>query len=306
MSAMTATQHKRPRYKFRGGQAEPTLLSKVVKAVLLTILCALIIVPFIGIVATSVAPSDQVTRASGMVFLPESIDFTAYRTIFAGGVVTRALGVSIFVTVIGTTLALTVSALLAYALARPKMPARGFAVMMLLISLLFSPGMIPMYLTIKQFGLIDSIWALIIPTAVNAFNVVVMRSFFMAIPNELIDSATIDGANEWQIFGRIVLPLSKAVLAVIGLFYAVGYWNSFFSALIYLNDQSKWPLQMVLRTFVINEQPIAQADANVELIPAQPSIQMALLVIAIVPIAMVYPFMQKHFAKGVLTGAVKG
>jgi multiple sugar transport system permease protein/putative aldouronate transport system permease protein len=161
---------------------------------------------------------------------------------------------------------------------------------------------------VKQFGLLDSYWALILPTALSAFNVIVMRSFFMAIPQELLESARIDGAGDFAVFWRIVLPLSKAVLADIGLFYAVGYWNAFFNALLYINDTAKWPLQLVLRTYVINNAQLGGADlgASADALPPQASIQMAILVVSIVPILIVYPFLQRHFAKGVLTGAVKG
>ncbi|MGG7462986.1 MULTISPECIES: carbohydrate ABC transporter permease [unclassified Plantibacter] len=302
----TTLERKRPRNRIQGGQTPAPVPMRILKGIVLTIICAIIVMPFVGMIATSVAPAEQVMKASGLVFIPESIDFSAYQAIFAGGVVTRSLGVSVFVTLVGTAIALTITSLLAYALARPRLPGRRTFMILLLVSLLFTPGMIPMYLAVKQYGLIDSIWALIIPVTVNAFNVVVMRAFFQGIPQELIDSALIDGASEWQIFRRIVLPLSKAIMAVIGLFYAVGFWNSFFSALLYINDQSMWPLQLVLRTFVVNEQPLALTDLPADLIPAQPTIQMALLVIALLPIVVVYPFLQKHFAKGVLTGAVKG
>jgi putative aldouronate transport system permease protein len=135
-----------------------------------------------------------------------------------------------------------------------------------------------------------------------------MRAFFMGLPHELLESARIDGAGELTILRRLVLPLSRAVLAVIGLFYAVSYWNAFFNALLYMNDTTKWPLQLVLRTYVVNNAPIGvnQLAGSGEALPPQQSIQMAILVISIVPILLVYPFLQRHFAKGVLTGAVKG
>jgi multiple sugar transport system permease protein/putative aldouronate transport system permease protein len=159
---------------------------------------------------------------------------------------------------------------------------------------------------VKQTGLLDSLWSLIVPTMVSGFNVIVLRSFFQGVPQELTESATIDGAGEWAIFSRIVLPLSKAVLAVIGLFYAVGYWNTFFNALLYIDDAAKWPMQLVLRTYVVNDTAMGQADLGTEKMPPQASLQMAILVVSMVPILLVYPFLQKHFAKGVLTGAVKG
>ena len=303
----TSTQAKTRRKRtIINGQAPPHPVARALKGVAIFAICAVIVAPFVGIFATSVAPSAQVAAAGGFVFWPESFDLSAYRSILGGGVVSRAVQVSVFITVVGTALALTTTALLAYALARPGMPARSACLMLLLMSLLFSPGMIPLYLAVKDFRLLDTIWALIIPTALSGFNVIIMRSFFMGLPQELFDAALIDGAGEWAVFRRIVLPLSKAILAVIGLFYAVGYWNSFFGALLYIRDSSLWPLQLVLRTYVVNNTPLGGDDLAVDVVPAQETVQMAVLVISIVPILVVYPFLQKHFAKGVLTGAVKG
>jgi putative aldouronate transport system permease protein len=279
---------------------------RIFKGLVLLVFCAVVIVPFVGVISTSVAPNKQINESGGLVLLPKSISFAAYESLFAGGVVTRALFVSIFVTIVGTLLSLTVSCLLAYALSRPSFTAGRPILLVVLFSMLFSPGIIPLYLTVKGVGLLDSIWALIVPTMVSAFNVVVLRAFFMNLPNELTESARIDGAGELKTFTNIVLPLSKAVLSVIGLFYAVAYWNAFFSALLYLNDSKLWPLQLVLRTYVINDTQLGSAELGTELLPPQASIQMAILVVSIVPILIIYPFLQRHFAKGVLTGAVKG
>lgn len=276
------------------------------KGLVLLVFCAVVIIPFVGVISTSVAPNKQINESGGLVLFPKSVNFAAYESLFAGGVVTQALFVSIFVTVIGTLLSLTVSCLLAYALARPSFTAGRPILLVVLFSMLFSPGIIPTYLTVKGVGLLDSIWALIVPTMISAFNVVVLRAFFMNLPNEITESARIDGAGELKTFTYIVLPLSKAVLSVIGLFYAVAYWNAFFSALLYLNDSKLWPLQLVLRTYVINDTQLGSAELGTELLPPQASIQMAILVVSIVPILVIYPFLQRHFAKGVLTGAVKG
>ncbi|MFK4086786.1 carbohydrate ABC transporter permease [Kribbella sp. NPDC020789] len=279
---------------------------RALKGVVLLVFCAVVLIPFVAVISTSVAPNKQINESGGLVLLPESIDLAAYRSLFAGGVVTQALGVSVFVTVIGTLLSLTVSCLLAYALARPGFVAGRPILLVVLFSMLFSPGIIPTYLVVKGAGLLDSIWALIVPTMISAFNVVVLRAFFMNLPGELTESARMDGAGELKTFGYVVLPLSKAVLSVIGLFYAVAYWNAFFSALLYLNDSKLWPLQLVLRTYVINDTQLGSAELGTELLPPQASIQMAILVVSIVPILVIYPFLQRHFAKGVLTGAVKG
>ncbi len=288
------------------GVPMPSWPMRAFKGLVLLVFCAVVIIPFVGVISTSVAPNKQINSSGGLVLLPKSVNFAAYESLFAGGVVTRALFVSIFVTIVGTLLSLTVSCLLAYALSRPGFSAGRPILLVVLFSMLFSPGIIPLYLTVKGAGLLDSIWALIVPTMISAFNVVVLRAFFMNLPNEITESARIDGAGELKTFSYIVLPLSKAVLSVIGLFYAVAYWNAFFSALLYLNDSRLWPLQLVLRTYVINDTQLGSAELGTELLPPQASIQMAILVVSIVPILLVYPFLQRHFAKGVLTGAVKG
>ncbi|HEX6685177.1 MAG TPA: carbohydrate ABC transporter permease [Candidatus Limnocylindrales bacterium] len=285
----------------------PSLSIRALKGVVLTLCCALVLVPFVGVVSTSLAGQEQVIKSGGFVLLPDSVSLAAYRSIFAGGVVTRAIMVSLFITIVGTAISLACTAMLAYSLSRPGSLAHQPLLMVVLLSLLFTPGIIPSYLMVKQMGLLDSYWALIIPTAVSGFNTIVMRAFFMQLPGELLESARIDGAGETTILLRIVLPLSKAVMAVIGLFYAVGYWNAFFNAMLYINDNSKWPLQLVLRTYVVNNAMLGTDQLGAgEALPPQQSIQMAILVIALVPILLVYPFLQRHFAKGVLTGAIKG
>jgi putative aldouronate transport system permease protein len=286
----------------------PPLPGRLLTGLVLLVICAAVILPFVGIVSTSVAPTSQVNSAGGFVLWPKGLDWSSYATILSGGVVTRALFVSVGITIVGTLISLFLSAMLAFAMSRPGSYGHGVVLSLVLISLLFAPGLIPNYLVVKEAGLLDSYWSLILPTAVNAFNVIVLRSFFMAIPRELIESARIDGAGDFGVFWRIVLPLSKAVLAVIGLFYAVGYWNAFFNALLYINDTAKWPLQLVLRTYVINNAQLGGADLGTssDALPPQASIQMAILVVSIVPILILYPFLQRHFAKGVLTGAVKG
>ncbi|WP_246467150.1 carbohydrate ABC transporter permease [Streptosporangium album] len=182
---------------------------------------------------------------------------------------------------------------------------------LILLTFLFGPGLIPNYLLVSSLGLIDTYWSLILPGAVTAFNLVVMRAFFMNIPAEVSDSARIDGASEFHILRKIVLPMSKGVTAVIGLFYAVGYWNSFFNAVLYLNDNAKLPLQVVLRQYVLQGQSLfagQTGDATVagQTLPPSLALQMAIVVVALLPVLFVYPFVQRHFTKGVIIGAVKG
>ncbi|MFC0674400.1 carbohydrate ABC transporter permease [Brachybacterium hainanense] len=290
------------------GIAAPGPVESVIKGVILTIACAAVILPFLGIFSTSIASPEQVTAAGGFVLFPTGIDLTAYQMVFSGGVVTRALGVTMLVTLVGTALSLVLTATLGWALSRRGAFGNRPLLLLVLISLLFGPGIIPSYLVVERLGLLDSLWALIIPTSVSAFNVVVVRAFFVQLPQEILDSAKVDGAGELQLFLRIGLPLSKPVFAVIGLFYGVGYWNAFFNALLYLSDASKWPLQMVLRTYVVQGTQLGGQDLGIDTssLPPQTSLQMAILVISIVPVLIVYPFLQRHFAKGMLTGAVKG
>ncbi|MEV0792577.1 carbohydrate ABC transporter permease [Kribbella sp. NPDC050459] len=285
----------------------PARRLEALKVVALSICCLFVIGPFVMVISTSLADSGQISRGGGLVLWPENPSLIAYRVIFTGGQVTRALGVSAFVTIMGTLISLTVTSLLAYALSRRGMLFNRVILMGVLVTMFFSAGMIPTYLAVKQFGLLNSLWSLIVPVCASAFNVIVMRAFFQNLPAELTEAALVDGAGELRIFWSIVLPLSKPILAAIGLFYAVAYWNEFFTALLYLQDSSRWPIQLVLRQYLIdNAQVAVDNDIVKEIPPPQPALQMAILVVSLIPIACVYPFLQKHFTKGMLTGAVKG
>lgn len=263
-----------------------------------------IIIPILLVVSTSLADDKQLIAAGGFVLWPTHPTFAAYEAIFSGEFMFRALGVSAVITAVGTFLALFTTITMAYATSRPVLFGRP-VLLLVLFTLLFAPGLIPMFLMVKQLGLLNTLWSLILPSAFAAFNFVVMRSFFMNIPTELIEAARIDGASDFMILRKIVLPLSKAVIAVVGLFYAVGFWNAFFNAMLYINDQTLYPVQLVLRNYVVQGGSMAEA-IGVATSPPPQSMQMAIVVVALVPILIVYPFLQKHFNKGVITGAVKG
>ncbi|MER6610021.1 carbohydrate ABC transporter permease [Streptomyces sp. NPDC014735] len=283
----------------------PTRLGQAAKAVAVVVVVLAVAYPLVGVIGTSFASQTDIIKSSGLVLWPDHPTLDAYRTIFTGGVVTRALIVSVGITVLGTLASLLVTIGMAYGLSRRDVTGSRFILMTALFTMLFNAGIIPNFLLVKGLGLYDTYAALVMPTLVSAFNLVVLRSFFMNLPEELYDAAKVDGAGDFRILVRIVLPLSKAVLAVISLFYAVTYWNAFFNALLYLNDSDKWPLPMVLRTYVLQGQSLNAASAGEVLAPQQ-AVQMAVLVIAVVPILCVYPFLQRYFTKGVLTGAVKG
>ncbi|GAT66594.1 ABC transporter permease [Planomonospora sphaerica] len=289
----------------------PTRVGALLKGTVLTLITLSVLFPIYMVVLTSLSTQETVTRAGGLVTVPGELSFAAYAELFDGGVVTRSVLVSLGVTGVGTAISLSVTVLAAYGLSRPGSLLHRPMLFLVLLTFLFGPGMIPSYLLISSLGLTDSYWALILPGAVTAFNLVVMRAFFMNIPEEVSDSARIDGASEFRILWRIVLPMSKGVVAVIGLFYAVGYWNSFFNAVLYLNDSAKWPLQVVLRQYVLQGQALVVGQSSTATIAGQglpPSlaIQMAIVVVALLPVLFVYPFVQKHFTKGVIIGAVKG
>ncbi|MFI6710379.1 carbohydrate ABC transporter permease [Nonomuraea sp. NPDC050478] len=287
----------------------PSPAGRVGKGAVLTVIVLAVLLPLYTIVLTSLSSKATVNRVGGLVLIPEGITFDAYIQIFSDTVVRRAVLVATGVTVVGTAISLCVSILGAYSLARPGSFLHRPLLFAVLLMFVFFPGIIPVYLMVSGLGLKDTYWSLILPTAVSAFNVVVMRAFFMNIPGEIMDSARIDGAGEFRILWRIVLPMSKAVTAVVGLFYAVGYWNAWFNAMLYLEDSRKWPLALVLRQYVVDSNPLPTATVGVTGagdLPPTLAVKMAIVVVAVVPALVIYPFVQRHFTKGVLIGAVKG
>ena len=209
-------------------------------------------------------------------------------------------------TVAGTFLSLVVTAMMAYALAKPYLLGRRTINFLVIFTMLFSGGMIPTFIVVSKLGLLDSLWSLILPVTVNAFNLVIMRNFFQGIPDSLEEAARIDGCSEIGVFLRVVLPLSMASIATIGLFYAVTYWNTYMHAVLYINDSSLWPIQVLLRQIVIVSSGM-NADATVvDVVPPAQSVKMAVIAVATLPMLAVYPFVQRYFVKGAMIGSVKG
>ncbi|MGH2618662.1 MAG: carbohydrate ABC transporter permease, partial [Thermomicrobiales bacterium] len=218
---------------------------------------------------------------------------------------------SLFYTVVGTAVSVTLTILAAYPLSRKDLYGRGVFMFLFLFTLLFSGGLIPTYLVVKEMGMLNTRWALIVPTALSVWNLIITRTYFQtAIPDELHDAATIDGANDFRFLRDMVLPLSGPIIAVNALFYAVGHWNAYFDALIYLNDESLYPLQLVLRQILILNQTNLRMTGDVTSMLAREYLadllKYALIVVATVPLLLVYPFVQKHFVKGALIGSLKG
>lgn len=258
--------------------------------------------PILYVVSVSLTPFGEVLKQGGYVIIPRSITFDAYREFLTRPDIPRAFGVTSFITVVGTAINLVLTTLMAYPLSKKNLPGRNVFLFLVVFTLLFNGGIIPTYLVVKSVGLINTVWAMILPNAIWSFNVLIMKSFFEGLPEELFEAARIDGASEGRILWQIVLPLSVPVMMTIGLFYAVSHWNEFFQALMYISDRNLQPLQVVIRNIlrqsVLSENP----EAMVPLV----TLQMAAVVLASLPVIVVYPFIQRHFTKGVMLGSVKG
>ena len=293
-------------------QERPKPATQTAKGAGIIVILAVVLVPLYAIALTSISTQASINIAGGLVLWPHGITFTAYSLIISGGVVGRALLVSLIITVVGTAVSMLVTILASYGLSRAGSFGHRAILLTMMFTMFFNGGIIPLFLVVSALGGYDQYWALILPSAVSVFNILVMRAFFSNVAMELIESARIDGASEWMILWRVVLPASRAVTAVIALFYAVGYWNTFFNALLYLPDNEKWPLQMVIYTYTLqgNSMPgtgitnTGQYFGNQQV--ASLSIQMAVVTLTLIPILLVYPFVQRHFAKGMLLGAIKG
>ncbi|MCX5561201.1 carbohydrate ABC transporter permease [Streptomyces sp. NBC_00038] len=288
-------------------EEEPSKAGLAGKGIVLAGACLGVLFPLWIVVVTSLSSKKVITDAGGLVVIPKGITFIAYQELLSGGQVTRATLVSLGVTLVGTLFSMTVSILAAYGLSRIGTVGHRWFLMTLLATMFFGAGLIPTYLLVQALGLTDSYLALILPSAVSVFNILVLRGFFMGISQELTDSARIDGAGDWRILWTIVMPLSRAVIAVITLFYAVGYWSAWFNASIYLSDQDMMPLQNVMIQLVQKQEPpvgMGQAIKTGQL--SALAVQMAVMVLALLPVAFLSPFVQRHFKKGMLTGAVKG
>jgi putative aldouronate transport system permease protein len=306
-----APRKKRSKYR-PAWEEKPSRLGLAGKIAVLTFVVLAVVFPLYTVLLTSFSTQAETIRSGGLVTVPGELTLNAYKLILSGDVVTRAVLVSVGITAVGTLLSTTVSVLAAYGLSRPRSFGHRPILFIFLITMFFGAGLIPTYLLVSSLGMIDSYWALILPGSVSAFNVLILRSFFMGIDPAVLDAARIDGAGDWRILGKIVLPMSRAAVAVVALFYGVGYWNAFFNAILYINDNAKWPLQLVLRSYVLQGVNLpgsgtGTGTANVAhgAVSGLP-LQMAVMILAVVPILMVYPFVQRHFTKGVIFGAVKG
>ena len=308
-------QARQAEFKVSSGPVGTTssLGSRVFDAInytVITLAAILTILPFIYIVGASFA-SEYELSVRPMFIIPQDVTLDAYKYIFSSNKLVQSFGNSVFITVVGTIINLFFTVTFAYPLSKKYLRARGFLLNMVIFSMFFSGGMIPSYIVIANIlGLKDTYWSVLLPGAISAYNMMIVKNFFQSIPQELEDSASIDGCTEIGVLWRIVLPLSLPVLATFGLFYAVGHWNAYFGAMIYMSGApEKWPLQVLLREIIILSNASAGDMANMDpdfVQPPEQSIKMAVIVVSTVPIMCIYPFLQKYFVKGVMVGALKG
>lgn len=272
----------------------------------------IVLVPLLNIVASSFSSPDAVTR--GEVFLlPVEFTTMAYKAVLKYRDILIGFRNSLFYALTGTAVSLSLTMLAAYPLAKRGFPLKRLVMVILTITMLFNGGMIPTYLIVKKLKLIDSFWAMILPGAVNVWNIIVTRTYIQgSIPDTLQEAAALDGCDDWRFFLRVVLPLSVPVIAVNGLMFAVGHWNAYFNALLYLNDSSKYPLQLFLRNILIQNQFDISMIGSVDVVTQAARqnlaslLKYAVIVVSSVPVLILYPFIQKYFIKGMLVGSIKG
>mgnify|MGYP001466788461 CR=1 FL=1 len=276
-----------------------------INGTLFVLLCLTMIAPIIHLAAVSLS-SPLYAQAKMVTFWPKGFNIEVYKTIFNMENIWRSMGNSVIITVGGTLIALAFTSTLAYPLSRPNMKGRKWVLRGILVTFIFSAPLIPSYLLVRGLGMENTLWALMIPGALNAFNVIIMKTFFQGISSEMFDAAKIDGSNEAGIFARIAIPLSMPVIATIALFHAVGQWNSYFSALIYIRNKDLLPLQVLLRNLVVEEEANMMANATELATVLTPEMLKAgITLFATVPILIVYPFLQKYFVKGAMLGSLK-
>mgnify|MGYP001079051242 CR=1 FL=1 len=278
--------------------------------IFLILLSLTFLVPFLVVLSTSFVSEAESMRRGAFILIPQELDLTAYKMLLSrGSILFNAYKITVFRVAVGTFLNLTFTSMLAYGLSKRNLPGRNFFITLIFITMLFGGGLIPTYMLIKGLGLVDSIWVMIIPGLISAWNTIIMRNFFYTIPDSLEESATLDGATPFQILIKIIFPVSLPAFVTIGLFYAVGHWNAWFDAAIYINDRSKMPVQVIMRNIVLT---MTTQDVNNEFIsdfgvrpPAQ-TLKSAVIIVSTIPILCIYPFLQKHFVKGVMIGSIKG
>lgn len=279
----------------------------VVNLILLAGVSLICLVPFLFVISASVSPLADILSRKFFIY-PTHIDLSSYRYLLSSNTLIKAMGNSFIITAVGTLLSMIVTVMTAYVLSKPQLMGRKVLNAMVVFTMLFSGGMIPTYLVVSGLGMNDTWWALWLPGCVSAYNMILIRTSISSLPSELEEAAVIDGCNYFQCFTKIVLPLIKPTIATFSLFYAVGYWNDYFNSVLYINDSTKYPIQIWLRNIVMLSSGGFADTSSVSdfgYIPPQ-NISYAVIVFATIPILCMYPFVQKFFTKGMMVGSVKG
>jgi len=282
----------------------------IINFFLVAIILLLVVYPLYFIVIASISDPNMIYEGK-VWLLPKELTLEGYQRIFGDSKIWLGYKNSIIYTVVGTIVNVSITLMAAYALSRKDLYGRNVIMFLFLMTMFFSGGLIPTYLVVKNLGLLNTMWALILPKAVAVWNVIVAKTFFeSSIPNELLEAARIDGCSDVKFFWKIVLPLSKPIVAVMVLFYAVGHWNSYFDALIYLNNENLYPLQLILRNILIQNQASTMMISDLDSLAAKQRvselIKYGVIIVASIPLLIVYPFVQKYFVKGVMIGGIKG
>ena len=269
--------------------------------------------PVANILSISVSSPMAVSRGIG--WLPKDLDSTAYKYILKHPAIPRGYRNSIMYTVLGTAINLFMTSLCAYPLSKKSFPGRKIFTFLIVFTMFFGGGLIPRFLLVRRLGMFNTVWALVVPTAIATYNMIILRTFFLSVPVDLEESAYLDGAGQWRILFKIYMPLSKAAFATLGLFYALGHWNNFFAPLIYLKDPVKFPLPLVVRDIVLGDlllqkreeiQGVFDFDREADYAAYSINFRYATLFISMAPLLIIYPFIQKYFVKGIMIGSLKG
>lgn len=281
-----------------------TPLFEYVNVLALSFVVVSTLYPFLHIIAVSLS-SNEYVLAGNVSIIPKGLNFDMYEHVLNDSRIVIGYKNTLVYTAVGTATSLLITGLGAYALSRRTFIFRRTFMIVIIFTMLFSGGMIPSFLVVNELGLLNTLWAMVLPTAVSTWNLIIMRTFFENLPEEMIEAGKIDGLQDPGIFARLILPVSKPILATIGLFYAVGIWNNFYSALLYLRNSDLFPLQLVLRNLIVVPDVNSSQGFGNDLIIAEP-LKYATIMVSTLPILLVYPFLQKYFVKGALIGSIKG
>lgn len=285
-----------------------SILFDIFNVVILVLLSFGCLYPILYVLFASMSDPSEISRTAGLLFYPKGFQLEAYKAVFSNNDIVSGYLNTLFYVVVGTSLNMVLTVFGAYVLSRKEFKLRNILMFYITITMFVNGGLVPSYLLIKNLGILNTRFAILLSGAINVFNLIMTRTYFSTIPSGLEEAAKIDGAGHWRILYSVMLPLSTPILAVIGLYYLVGHWNSWFNAMIYLSDRDTWPLQLILREILIlNESgSMMQNAVTIDKLPIAENIKYAVIIVATVPILCVYPFLQKYFAKGVMVGAIKG